>query len=140
MTAEAVPRLADARSGIGLKSQARRILRIGTTVPLSAAAGITEPASATVMGRTQRARAEIVNDILSIIQPGKANARRRTGRYRLHAACGCDGEHRSAAIYRRRVPAFAPSRRSRWTRGAPSSFSRPPRPSRRWIRRLLQHA
>jgi hypothetical protein len=72
MTADAMPREVDAKSGIGLKSQARRMLRIGTTVPLSAQAtglepGIADPASAMVTGTTQRARVEIVNDILSII-------------------------------------------------------------------------
>jgi hypothetical protein len=71
--ADAVPRATDAKSGIGLKSQARKMLRIGTTVPLSAQApglepGTADPASATVMGTTQRARVEILNDILSIIR------------------------------------------------------------------------
>jgi hypothetical protein len=73
MTADAVALLIDAKSGMGLKSQARKMPRIGTTVPPSAQApglepGMADPASAMVTGTTQRARVEKVNDILSIIR------------------------------------------------------------------------
>jgi hypothetical protein len=68
MTADAVAGSVDERSGIGLKSHARRMLRMGTTVPLSAVAGAVEPASATTTGTAQRASAEVLIDILLTIR------------------------------------------------------------------------
>src|SRR5271156_3847159 len=93
MTADAVPRSVDERSGMGLKSHARRMLRMGTTVPPSAAAGAVEPASATTTGTAQRASAEIVNDILSIILARTAEKPRLTRRDALHEAPWCDVRH-----------------------------------------------
>src|ERR1700753_2545513 len=86
MTADAVPRLVDAKSGIGLKSHARRMLRMGTTVPPSAAAGAVDPASATITGTAQRASAETVIDIPSTIPACTAEKPRLTRRDALHQA------------------------------------------------------
>src|ERR1700733_9837657 len=93
MTAEAVARSVDERSGIGLKSHARKMLRIGTTVPPSAPAGAVEPASATTTGTAQRASAEIVIDIPSTIPARAADRPRSTRRDALHEAPQCDVGH-----------------------------------------------
>src|SRR6202012_6146190 len=93
MTADAVPRLVAAKSGIGLKSHARSLLRKGTTVPPSAAAGAVDPASATTTGSAQRASVEIVIDILSIIRPREANQPHATRRDALNLSPECDRRH-----------------------------------------------
>jgi hypothetical protein len=74
MTADAVPRVADEKSGMRLKSQLRRLLAIGTKVPASAPAGTAEATSAAVTGTKHRTRGEIAADILSIIPFGRVKA------------------------------------------------------------------
>jgi hypothetical protein len=88
-----VPGSVDERSGIGLKSHARRMLRMGTTVPPSAAAGAVEPASATTTGTAQRVSVEIAIDTLSIILVRTAEQPRLTRRYALHERPWCDLQH-----------------------------------------------
>src|ERR1700733_513675 len=96
MMADAVPSSCDERSGIWLKSQARRMLRSGTTVPLSALAGTAEHASKMRTGIAQRDDVENVTDILSIIPVREADTHRSSARYPLHQVRRCDVHHRSA--------------------------------------------
>jgi hypothetical protein len=77
MIAEVAARLCDAPPGSGLKSQARRMLRMGTTVPplalagtASATAGFNADAATRTAGKARRVSVEIVNDILSIVLSG----------------------------------------------------------------------
>src|SRR5580692_4978807 len=93
MTADAVAGSDDERSGIGLKSHARRMLRMGTTVPPSAAAGAIEPARATTTGTAQRASVEIVIDILLIIRVRRADRPLPTRRDALHGRPQRDLRH-----------------------------------------------
>jgi hypothetical protein len=69
------------------------MLRMGTTVPPSAAAGAVEPASATTTGTAQRASVEIAIDILSIIPVRTAEKPRLTRRDALHEMARCDLQH-----------------------------------------------